>query len=88
MFATRGIGHEQDAQPEQQYVDRLHDRIDAGAWRGLQSSPPGTWKQIRPAAAAADPSSGAIPTGYLIFNVTTDHIKRHAGGYVWKVPGV
>lgn len=33
----------------------------------------------------ADPASGTIPTGYLIF--TTGHIKRHTGGYVWEVPG-
>ncbi len=47
---------------------------------------PGTWIQIRPAAVTADPSTGTIPTGYLILNVTTGHIKRHAGGYVWEVP--
>jgi hypothetical protein len=35
---------------------------------------------------AADPSSGTIPTGYLILNVTTGHIKRHTGAYVWEVP--
>ena len=40
----------------------------------------------RPAAVTADPSSGTIPTGYLILNVTTGHIKRHAGGYVWEIP--
>jgi len=42
--------------------------------------------QIRPAALTADPTSGTIPTGYLIWNVTTGHIKRHAGGYVWEIP--
>ena len=40
-----------------------------------------------PAAVTADPSTGTIPTGYLILNVTTGHIKRHAAGYVWEVPG-
>jgi len=39
------------------------------------------------APVTADPSSGSIPTGYLILNVTTGHIERHAGGYVWEVPG-
>ncbi len=42
--------------------------------------------QWRPASVTANPSSGTIPTGYLIFNVTTGHIKRHTGGYVWEVP--
>lgn len=31
-------------------------------------------------------TSGTIPTGYLILNVTTGHIRRHAGGYIWEVP--
>jgi len=34
----------------------------------------------------ADPSTGTFPTGYLILNVATGHIKRHAGGYVWETP--
>jgi len=45
---------------------------------------PGTWKQILPAAVTADPSSGTIPTGYLIFNVTQGTLKRHAGSYDWQ----
>ncbi|HOB97852.1 MAG TPA: hypothetical protein PKM43_03775 [Verrucomicrobiota bacterium] len=44
--------------------------------------------QIRPAAVTADTSSGTIPTGYFILNVTTSHTKRHAGAYVWKIPEV
>ncbi len=48
---------------------------------------PGTWVQITPAAVTADPPSGTIPTGYLIWNVSTGHIKRHAGGYVWEGTG-
>ncbi len=36
---------------------------------------------------AADPSTGTIPTRYFILNVTTGHIKRHAGGRVWEVTG-
>jgi len=47
---------------------------------------PGTWIQISPAAITADPTTGTIPTGYLILNVSTGHIKRHASGYVWEVP--
>ena len=57
-----------------------------GEWRCTAAGTPGTWIQIRPAAVTADPASGTIPTGYLILNVTTGHIKRHAGGYVWEVP--
>jgi hypothetical protein len=59
-----------------------------GEFRSTGAGTPGSWLQIRPAAVAADPSSGTIPTGYLILNVTTGHIKRHEGGYVWAVPGV
>lgn len=47
---------------------------------------PGMWKQITPAAVLADPSSGTIPTGYLIWNVTDGVIKRHAGSYAWRLP--
>ncbi|MCZ7636715.1 MAG: hypothetical protein M5U12_12190 [Verrucomicrobia bacterium] len=59
-----------------------------GEWRCTGAGTPGTWLQITPAAVAADPASGTIPTGYLILNVTTGHIKLHAGGYVWEVPEV
>ena len=30
---------------------------------------------------------GSVGTAYLICSVTTGHIKRHAGGSVWEVPG-
>jgi hypothetical protein len=33
---------------------------------------------------ASDPSSGTVPTGYLVLNVTQGTLKRHAGGYVWE----
>jgi hypothetical protein len=46
---------------------------------------PGTWKQILPAAVTADPSSGSIPTGHLILNVTQGTLKRHAGGFSWEI---
>ena len=36
---------------------------------------------------SADPAGGAIPSRHLILNVTTGHIKRHVGGYVWEMPG-
>jgi hypothetical protein len=32
----------------------------------------------------ADPSSGTIPTGYLVLNVVQGALKRHAGGYSWE----
>ena len=57
-----------------------------GEWVCTVAGTPGTWIQIRPAAVTADRASGTIPTGCLILNVTTGHIKRHAGGYVWEVP--
>ena len=57
-----------------------------GEFRCTVAGTPGTWIQIRPPAVTGDPSTGTIPMGYLIFNVTTGHIKRHAGRYVWEVP--
>jgi hypothetical protein len=39
-----------------------------------------------PQPVTAEPANGTIPTGYLILNVTTGHIKRHIGGYVWEIP--
>lgn len=54
-----------------------------GEWRCTVAGTPGTWIQIRPAAVSADPSSGTIPTGYLIWNTTTGQIKIHAGSYSW-----
>ncbi|HOA62460.1 MAG TPA: hypothetical protein PLY00_16145 [Verrucomicrobiota bacterium] len=59
----------------------------AGEWVCTEAGTPGTWIQIRLAAVTSDPSSGTIPVGFLIWNVTMDHTKRHAGGYVWEVPG-
>lgn len=44
---------------------------------------PGTWKQMLPAPVTTDPSTGTIPTGYLILNTTLAVVKRHAGSYVW-----
>ena len=61
------------------------DALDA-EWLCTKAGTSGTWIQIGPAAVTADLSSGTIPTGYLILNATTGHIKRHAGGYVWEVP--
>jgi len=57
-----------------------------GEFRCTVAGSPGTWIQIRPAAVTADPTTGTIPVGYLILNVTTGHIKRHTGGYVWEIP--
>ena len=55
-----------------------------GVFKCTVAGTPGTWKQILPAAVTADPSSGTIPTGYLILNVTQGTLKRHAGGYSWE----
>jgi hypothetical protein len=54
-------------------------------WKCTAAGTPGTWQQILPAAVSADPSSGTIPTGYLVFDVGTEDVKRHAGGYVWEL---
>jgi hypothetical protein len=55
-----------------------------GWWRCTAAGTPGTWRQILPAAVTADLSSGTIPTGYLILNVTQGTLKRHAGGFSWE----
>jgi len=55
-----------------------------GVFKCTVASTPGTWKRILPAGVTADPSSGTIPTGYQIFNVTQGTFKRHAGGYSWE----
>jgi len=55
-----------------------------GVFKCTVAGAPGTWKQILPAGVTADPSSGTIPTGYLILNVTQGTLKRHAGGYSWE----
>ncbi len=56
-----------------------------GEWVCTLAGTPGTWIQIRPAAVTADPSSGTIPNGYLVWNVTDGAVKRHAGGYAWDI---
>jgi hypothetical protein len=57
-----------------------------GEWVCTGAGTPGTWKQAKPAAVTADPSSGTIPVGYLIMDVSTGHIRRSAGGYLRDVP--
>jgi hypothetical protein len=56
-----------------------------GWWRCTTAGTPGTWRQVLPAPVAADPSSGTVPIGYLVLNVTTGTFKRHAGGYAWEI---
>jgi hypothetical protein len=55
-----------------------------GWWRCIAAGTPGTWRQVLPAAVTTDPSSGTIPTGYLVLNVTQGTPKRHAGGFSWE----
>ena len=55
-----------------------------GWWKCTAAGSPGTWKQILPAAVTADPSSGTIPAGYLVLNVSQGTLKRHAGSYDWQ----
>ena len=56
-----------------------------GWWKCTAVGTPGTWQQVLPAAVAVDPGSGTVPTGYLVLNVATGTLKRHAGGYVWEI---
>lgn len=61
-----------------------HDAL-GGECRCTVAGTPGTWMQIKPAAVTAAPSSGTIPTGYFILNVTEGAMKRHAGSYSWEI---
>lgn len=54
-----------------------------GEWVCTTAGTPGTWLQYRPAPVSSDPTTGTIPVGYLIWNMTQGNIKRHQGGYVW-----
>jgi hypothetical protein len=65
-------------------LDEIWKDALGGVWKCTVAGTPGTWMQIVPAAVTADPATGTIPTGYLILNVTTGGLKRHAGGYVWE----
>jgi hypothetical protein len=56
-----------------------------GEWVCTGAGTPGTWRQVKPAAVTGDPSSGTIPTGYLIWNTTDGAVKRHAGSYSWEI---
>jgi hypothetical protein len=49
-----------------------------GVWKCTMAGTPGTWKQMLPAAVTADPSSGTIPTGYVILNVAVGVVKGEA----------
>ncbi len=46
---------------------------------------PGTWLQIKAAPVSADPGTGTIPVGYMIWNVASSTLERHAGAYSWEV---
>jgi hypothetical protein len=65
-------------------LDEIWKDALGGVFKCTVAGTPGTWKQILPAAVTSDPSSGTIPTGYLIFNVTQGTFKRHAGAYDWQ----
>ena len=55
-----------------------------GVFKCTLGGTPGTWKQLLPAAVTADPSSGTIPNGYQIRNVTENGVEKwHAGSYLW-----
>jgi hypothetical protein len=65
-------------------LDELWKDALGGVFKCAGAGTPGTWKQMLPAAVTSDPSSGTIPTGYLVLNVTQGTMKRHAGGYSWE----
>ena len=56
-----------------------------GEWVCTAAGTPGTWLQLRPAAVVTDPSTGTIPTGYLVWNATDGAVKRHTGSYCWEI---
>jgi len=66
-------------------LGELWKDIVGGWWKCTAAGTPGTWQKMLPAAVAADPSSGTVPTGYLILNVATGDVKRHAGSYSWEI---
>ncbi len=51
----------------------------------LRSRHAGARKQVEPAPVTSDPTSGTIPTGYMVWNVTDGALKRHAGAYSWEI---
>jgi hypothetical protein len=58
-----------------------------GEWLCAAAGTPGTWTQITPAPVTADPTTGTIPVGYLVFNTSQNLVKQHQGGYVWTASG-
>lgn len=64
----------------QRWIDSL------GAWwRCTVAGTPGTWRQETPAVVATPPSSGTIPSGYLIADAADNFaLKHHAGSYTWR----
>jgi hypothetical protein len=65
-------------------LDEVWKDALGGVFKCTIAGAPGTWKQVLPASVTADPSSGTIPTGYLILNVLEGTLKRHAGGFSWE----
>ena len=57
--------------PGERVLGELWKDSLGGWWRCAAAGTPGTWQQGLPAAVAADPASGTVPTGYLILNVST-----------------
>jgi hypothetical protein len=47
-------------------LDAIWKDALAAVFKSAVVGTPGTWRQVLPAAVTADPSSGTIPTGYLI----------------------
>ncbi|HRZ35920.1 MAG TPA: hypothetical protein P5534_06105 [Candidatus Paceibacterota bacterium] len=66
-------------------ADSEKSRPLGGEWVCTVAGTPGTWIQVRLAAASTDPSTGTILTRYLVWNVADGAVKRHAGSYSWEI---
>ena len=63
--------------------ERWHD-ANFAEYRCTVGGTPGTWRQHYSGVVGSEPSSGTIPTGYLIEDASDyNRLKRHAGGYDW-----
>lgn len=63
--------------------ERWHDANNA-EYICTVAGTPGTWRQVNPAVVAGAPSSGTIPTDYLIEDAADyNRVKRHQGNYTW-----
>lgn len=66
--------------------DTFRDLL-GGLWKYIGDSST-DWLQIEPAVTQGEPSTGAVPIGYLIYDSDDSfNLKRHDGGWVWTTLG-